>query len=304
MPPVDYSLHTAADVVGIHQQGGPAVRGRERSQRVRLALVRLDVTVRHGAAQRHAKPTPSRHVRGSRHARDVGRSGGIHAGCRALRVPRAEVDNRRALGGNRQAVGGGRGHGLVMDRAEQIRLHDLRLGQRRCYLQDRLVPEHRRPLRHGAHLALEPESLQPVQKVAGKAVQRGQELQVRRRDGHVLQVVQRRLQPAGNQQVAMRWQAATEQVEGRGFRQAVFPVRLQHAELVEVGQQRVGGRGRARPSGHAGAACSSVAPASRIASSAASPSPGAASTARIAFVMTRTSSPGNSAASNTLALTQ
>ena len=280
------------------------VRGREGRQGDRLALMRLDIAVRHRAADGHAEAPPSRDVGGSGDPGNVGGARRVRAGRRALCVPCTKVDNRRAIGGNRQAVCGRCGHRLVMDGAEQIRLHDLGLRQRGRDVDDRLVPENWRPFRHGSHLAAESETFQPVQEIPGKAVQRGQVFQVGRGDGQPLQVFQRRFQPAGDQQVAVRRQAAAEQVECRGFGQAVFPVGLHHAQLIHVGQQRVGGGRRVRPSGHAGAACSRIAPAARMASSAALPSPGEASTARMAFAITCTSSPGSFTASSTLAFTQ
>ena len=59
-----------------------------------------------------------------------------------------------------------------------------------------------------------------------------------RAEGEPLGEVERLLEPRGNEEVASRRQLAHEQLEDGRLRHFALVIRLQHGELVQVGEQR------------------------------------------------------------------
>jgi hypothetical protein len=68
-----------------------------------------------------------------------------------------------------------------------------------------------------------------------------QPLDLLRREMQAFEKVQRLFEPSGDQKAAPGRKVANEKLENRGLRLAVIQVRLDHIELVEIGQQRTRG---------------------------------------------------------------
>ena len=126
-----------------------------------------------------------------------------------------------------------------MDEADERGLDELRLEERRRYLEDRLVREEDRALAHRPHRPVSG-GREPLEE---GAAEEGGRLEVR----EVL-VVERELaeegegflDPGGDEVAEARRQGATEELKGR--RALVEPlgeVALAHRQLVEVDQERL-----------------------------------------------------------------
>ena len=193
--------------------------------------------------------------------------------------PAAALDDARALRGDQR---------LQVQLVEQVRLGELRLRQRRLDGQQRLAREGRCALGHRVHIAREAQPGEPVEEArreAPAALERGQRLLA---EAQALEVGERVVEAAGEQVVAIRGQRARVQLERRSGGQAVLGIGLQHRHLVEVREQRAARlvESAAEWLGSQRRAHSIVAPASRIAASARSPSPGSRFTALIASAIT------------------
>ena len=82
----------------------------------------------------------------------------------------------------------------------------------------------------------EAERLQHRQEGSTEATAVGEPIQFRSGESQVFQIVERLFQSGGDQEVTFRGQAADEQLEYSGFPHLFGVVRLQHSELIQVGQ--------------------------------------------------------------------
>ena len=104
-------------------------------------------------------------------------------------------------------------------------------------LQNWLVLEDGRALGHGIDVAGEAEFLQPAQEALGEAAERGKVVQALAGEPQALEVAEHVVEAAGEKVVAPLGQAPNEEAEGGRFVHASLDVRLQHGELVEIGEQ-------------------------------------------------------------------
>ena len=116
-------------------------------------------------------------------------------------------------------------------------LGELRLRDRRGDLQNWLVLEDGRALGHGIDVAGEAEALQPAQEALGEPAERGKVVQALAGEAQALEVAEHVVEAAGEKVVAPLGQAPDEEAEGGHLVHAPLHVRLQHRELVEIGEQ-------------------------------------------------------------------
>ena len=122
-------------------------------------------------AGREAVATGGGDVAGRREPDHRRHPGGGHPGFHTVGSSQGEVDEVESVGGGDAAAGCLRGHGgLVGDLIEEESLDQLRLGDRRGDLEERLVGEHDPSFRNGPHVAAEPQAAERVDRIVVKAV--------------------------------------------------------------------------------------------------------------------------------------
>jgi hypothetical protein len=161
---------------------------------------------------------------------------------RAVRAAQSEVD--QALAGRGQAYSGRlrRHHGLEVDEVEKPRLYELRLWHRRGNAQDRLIGKEQRALGHGVHVAGEAPAGEPCREPRAEDLRALDPIELLGAEAQRLQQLERLLQARGDEELPAGRKLAHEQLEHRRFRHLLLVVRLQHGELVQVGEQRAGER--------------------------------------------------------------
>ena len=225
-------------VVGVDQQGRPLRPGAgERHEGIGFAGVRLHVRMGHGAEHRDVEAPAGfgggRAIetgqvgRPRRQQRGVGTMGPSHTEVHQPPAPRRK-HHARSLRGD---------EGLEVHDVQQAALHQLRLRQRRGDAQDGLVGEEHAALGHRMHVAGESERAQPIQQLPREARLTFEPCELVVVERERLQKGQRLLETRGHEEVAARWQPAHEEFEGRALLHALFQVRLEHGQLVQVGQQ-------------------------------------------------------------------
>ena len=229
-------------------------------------------------------------------SRQIGGARGAERGVDAVRAAPAELQQRRARRGACCPRRLARDQRRRADLVDHQRFEQLRLRQRRDYLQQRLVREDRAPLRRRPDLAREAEAAQALDERIVELRQPGQPGEIVLVETQRLNPLQRLLQPGRQQETPAVGQAARAELENRRRDDAPLVVELRHHQLVEVGEQP-------RCGSHADAPRSMAAPAAANSASAASPSPAAKSTAATALVTTVVSKPSASA-SSAVAFTQ
>jgi hypothetical protein len=117
-------------------------------------------------------------------------------------------------------------------------LDELGLGYRPGDLEDGLVGEDGSSLGDRIDVAGEPEVLEPLEKVRREPVQRRQVIERLSGEAKRLQVSKDVVEPAGEQIVAGLRETAGEQAEHGLFLHPLPPVRLEHRELIQVGEER------------------------------------------------------------------
>ena len=241
----DDRAHAVERVERVDEQRGLGVRGDEVAERRVVLAVGLHVAVRHRAGHGDAVARAGRHVRRRRHAGEVERAGGREPRVGAVgasppevgdRTPGRRADDARALRGDER---------LEVHLVDEVRLHHLRLRHRGLDDQQRLVAEGRRPLRHRPHIAREPQLAEPVEEARWEAHPAASAASASAPNSRRSRYASAAVEAARQQVVAPRGERACEQLERGGRSHVVLPVRLEHRELVEVGEQReVDARGR------------------------------------------------------------
>jgi hypothetical protein len=169
----------------------------------------------------------------------------------------AEVHDSASGGGLDDARGLGGDERGEVDHGEQVRLDELRLGQRRGDLQDRLVGEDDGALGHRADLAGEAEAREVGVEILRHRMelrQAAQVVELLRGEADGLKVVQRLLDAGDDEEAAVRGEVPDEQLEGRHVGHVVDVVGGGHGELVQVGPEAETGvdRDGSRPPGRGG----------------------------------------------------
>ncbi len=251
--------------------------------------------MRHRARDGDAVEGSREYVGRRGNAGDEERPSRLQASVGSVRPTQAEIDDRPAAGRPHDARGLRGEHRLQMNLVRHERLDELCLRQRPDYLENGLAGEYDRAFRNGEDVSGEPEVPQPVEEARGELTEAGEMrhgLCVERKS---LEESEHVVETAGDEEVAGRRRLAHEEVERRARLQSFLEVRLEHLELVEIGEQR---RIRIVHPGH-----SITAPAATTSASARSPSPGATSTARVPARIRCTSKPSLNP-SRTVARTQ
>ena len=198
--------------------------------------------MRHRAESGDAEALLGQHGGGAGKARDVARTGGHDAGFAAVRAAQAEIDQQLARRRKHHPRGLGGDQRLEMQDIDQPRLDQLRLGQRRGHAQDRLVGKEHRAFRHGMHVAGEAKSAQDARAspcqigrcAPSQSISSAEKCRPSRKSSACSS-------PAATKKAAPGGKLANEELENRGLGLAVIQVRLDHVELVEIGQQRTRG---------------------------------------------------------------
>lgn len=126
------------------------------------------------------------------------------------------------------------------EQGQQVRLHELRLRQRRGDLQERLTGEDEAPFGHGADLPVEGEAVQRCEVLHGAAQHLGELLDVGAAHPETGQVVEGRFEPGGDEEPAARRQVAHGQAEGGRRPHVLAQVRERHRDLVQIGGGHLG----------------------------------------------------------------
>ncbi len=194
-----------------------------------------------------AQPVAARRlgVAGGREPDQRRAAGHGHGGVDALGAAEGEVHQLRAARGQAAAGRLGGHRGLEGDLVEQGGLDQLRLGDRRGRLQQRLAREHHPAFRDRPDVPGEP---QPPERLDGRPVKAegvGQPGQLALVEAETLQEGQAVLQPGADQEPAVRRQLAHEQAEGRRPAHPPAQVAGGHVQLVQVGDQPAGQRSHA-----------------------------------------------------------
>ena len=225
-------------VVGVDQQHCVAgERLGEIDEGLHFVVVCLHERMRHRAEHRDAEARPR--IRGGRagEAGDVRGTRGQRTRLGTVRAAQAEVDQPVALRGEHRARRLGGDYGLEVGEVQDPRLEPLCLRDRSDHAQDRLVAEEHRALGHRPHLALEAQLAQPVGETCREQAAARHPLELLVGEARLLDEVEHLLQPGRDEERALGGQLAHEEFEGGDAVHAVLPVRLQHRQLVEVGQQ-------------------------------------------------------------------
>ena len=174
-------------------------------------------------------------------AGEVACAGRHEARLGAVRTPQPEIDQE--LSGRRQHQPRGlrRNQRLEMQQVDEAGLDELGLRQRRGHAQDRLVGEECRALRHGVDVAPEPERCEIIEKRRAESPGARKPGHVVRREAQALDEPESVLEACGQEKSAPRRQLAEEKLENGGARHPMIEIRLQHVQLVEVGEKGAGG---------------------------------------------------------------
>ena len=191
----------------------------------------------HGASGGHAVQLVGDGAGGSGTAADIGRPRAGDGGVGALGPAGAEFQHRPASGGPGDAVGFSGNEALVVHGQQGEGLNELGLDGRGPDHHQRLLGEHRRPLRHGVDVAGEPEVRQILQKLLAEQVPPTEILNVLRGEVQVLDVTDQLFQTGGNGEAALIRHPAEEHVKIRDLvLEAVFKVSVAHGQLVKVAE--------------------------------------------------------------------
>jgi hypothetical protein len=143
--------------------------------------------VRHRAEQRNRQLAAGQHIRRAAEAREVGRPRRQQAGVVSVRAPQAEVDEqlagRRQYGPHRLRCD----DRLKVDEVEELRLDELRFGDRRRHAQDRLIGKEDGALRKRIDVAAETEGAQPFEQPRVEPAERAESAQIVVREAQFLQ---------------------------------------------------------------------------------------------------------------------
>ena len=164
--------------------------------------------------------------------------GSIQARLRAVRAPQAKINQLLAPRDQHAARRLGGDERLEMDQVHQPRLDQLRLRHGRRHAQDWLVGKEDRALGHGMHVAAEAPSLEVLREFRRKKPAARDPLELLWPEARLLQKIEGLLEAGRHHEVAVLRQLADEELEDRGRFHALAIVRMQHGELVEIGQER------------------------------------------------------------------
>lgn len=128
----------------------------------------------------------------------------------------------------------GRDRCLMVDLAQEVRLDQLGLRQRRRELHEGLSGKDDMSLRDGAHLTAERKTDEWLQFVARPMQHGGEVFGVGGGDTEIGQVVERRFQSGADQEAAVGRQVTYEEAERRGPVHALLEVGQGHGHFVEV----------------------------------------------------------------------
>jgi hypothetical protein len=250
---LDGFLHTPHRVVGVDQKDHPVrIILRVGAEGFGFGVECLDVGVRHGAARAQPQEPGRLHVAGRGESHDRRGPGHGHTRFDAVHAAEREVDHALVRSGDAATGGLRRDGGLVRDLVEEIRLEELRLGERGRDLQERFVGEYQPALGDGPHVPGEPQLAEGVQGVVGVALGPAKVFQVLVGEAKRLQELQAMLEPTRHEESPTVRQIPHEQAESGGSGHVPPEVAGGHVQLVEVGEQGLSHRrppGRPKHSG-------------------------------------------------------
>ncbi len=160
-----------------------------------------------------------------------------------MRAARSEFDHGPSLGCRDAARGFGGDQRGESDGRKQVGFGDLGFDDGRAEGEHRLAGEERRAFRDGEQIAGEAEGVQVVEELGRRVAELRQAAEVGDffiRELQVQQIIDGLRQPGGDDEVAVRGQAADGELERRdliGF--AGLEISRRHGELVEIGEKGV-----------------------------------------------------------------
>ena len=210
---------------------------REIEERGDLAVVRLDKGMRHRAVHGYAEESCRKHGRGAREAGEVRSARREHAGFGAMRAPQAEVDQQLARRGERATRGLRGDDGFEVQQRDEPGLDQLRLRQRCADPQDRLLGKEHGALGHRVDVPGEAQLRQVLENAVVETRALPQPIEFVAGEMQVFQEFERLLESRRHQEIAHARKLAHVELERGGLRHAAVEIRLQHGELIEVGEQ-------------------------------------------------------------------
>ena len=245
---LDRRPHRPGHVVGVHQQRRGLAEGLELGlEGVPLAVVHQGEGVRAGARARDPVLVPRPQVRRGREAGDVGRPGAGHRGP-LVGPSRAHLDQRAVAGRGHHPGRGGGDRAVVVEDGQDDGFQQHRLGERALHDEDRRTGEVAISLGVTPDVSAETVGFEESQRRLVHDARAAEEFQVGRAEAEPLYRVE---QPSGACHDAVP--AAMRQVPGENLEdgpavgRAAAQRRLQHGELVVVGQQCCPTLGRPKP---------------------------------------------------------
>ena len=228
-------------IVGVDQQDDALrPRAREILERGHLVVVHLHEGMRHGADDRHAVALAGEHIGGAGKAREVARACRIKSGLGAVRRAQAEVGQDLARRRQHHARGFGCDQRLVMQNVDEARFDQLRLRQRRGDADQRLVGKADAAFGDRVHVAGEAERGKIIEQVVAETAGAFEPIDLGGGKPQRLQIIERIVEPGGEQKSAPRRQPAHEKLEYRLLVLSPIQIGLDHVEFVEIGEQRTG----------------------------------------------------------------
>lgn len=210
------------------------MRSGEGSERVFLGGEALDVRVGHRAGGVDAVPSCGGDVARAREAHHGAQAGGLGARFRAVAPAQGEVDEWMARCREDAPSGLGGDRCLMTDQRQEVRLHQLGLGQRGGDLQQGLPGEDQPPLGNSTDLAVESQSSQRCE-VLGRQVHHLSELiRVRLLDPEPGEVVKCGFESRRDEKAASRRQISREEAERGWCPHAFTHIGQCHRDLVQI----------------------------------------------------------------------
>jgi hypothetical protein len=229
-----------APVVGVDQQHDVVrLRVGEVLERRDLVAVRLHERVRHGAEHRDPELAAGLDGRRPGEAGEIARACRQQRRLRAVRAPQPEIDEQ-PIGSSQHAARRLAGdQRTVVQQVHHPALDQLRLADRRDDAQDRLVGEKHGAFRHRVDVAGETQVCQGIDELAAEASAGGQPCEFVGGEVQVREVIDHLGNAGGDEEPPLRRQLAHEELERGDTGHLLLVVRLQHRQLVQIGEQHV-----------------------------------------------------------------
>ncbi len=166
-------------------------------------------------------------------------AGAERAGIRPLRAPQTEFHDGVPLGRVCDARRLGRDEALMIDQAEQRRLQQLRLDDRRGDADKRFPRKDDAPFRNGVNVSVKAKVREILQKILPEQVKPAQIFDILLGKAEIFHIFNGLLQPRRDGEGGVKRIFTVEQVEDRDLVFfVVYIIPLHHGQLIQIGHER------------------------------------------------------------------